>query len=143
MPDNWHGMPANKVTFKVSNSDSLKERLEFAYQESSNRSTSFNKIEIVYSDWIKITPQLLKFLAPYYKYPEVRQLPLQCMQRYPDGSTNTVLSTIKAEPALISLDEFTVPAGLTLTKFRDEVIEDRDQRHNIPGVVEDLFGTKN
>jgi len=139
----WRGMPASKVTFKVSNSDSLKERLEFAYQESSNRSRSFNKIEVVYSEWIKIAPQLLRYLAPYYKYPDMQQFPLECMHRYPDGSSDIVLSTIKVEPAMISNEEFSVPSGLAVSRLRDEVIDGRDQRQNIPGVVEDLFGGKN
>ena len=141
--EKWRGQPASRVTYKVTASDALKERLEFAYQESSNRSTSFNKIEVVYCEWIKLVPKLKNYLAPYYRLPDMQRLPLQCLHRYPNGNTDYFLETTKIESVMISPSEFSVPSGLETTKLRDMVMENRDQRKQIPGVVEDLFGGKN
>lgn len=138
--DSWYGKPAQKTVYEVSGTDPIREQTEQIFQDGHNRSINFNKTELLFCNWINVNPKLLTFLFGYYRYPNMRKIPLQCLNQYPNGRAEPLLKTLSIKETMIDTGDLSPPAQFKTIGLRDELTDDDQRRNSLPGVVEDLFG---
>lgn len=132
------GKPCNKVTYRILSSDPVKERIEMIYQTGSQRASSFNAAELIYSNWFKIKPQICSFMSGLYGAPNVSGVVLNQTYLYPGKRDHVVLSTSTITQAEVDKSEFKVPTGYKFAHMH-EIMQEEKKAVQMSGVIEDLF----
>ena len=134
----FFGKPCNKVTYQILSSDPVKERIEMIYQTGSQRASSFNAAELIYSNWFKIKPQILLFFSGLYSAPNPTGVVLNQTYLYPGKRAHVVLSTSRISQIEVNKSEFTRPSGYKFAPMH-EIMQEAKKAVQMSGVIEDLF----
>lgn len=132
------GRPANKLRYHIVAADPIKEKLEMMYQTGSKRSGSFNDVELVFSNWFKLRPEIRKFLSGLYRITDVNGILMSEKYLYPGGKIHQVVYTDLVSEVQIDKSEFTTPKGFKFAPMHEIMQEDR-KAEQMSGVIEDLF----
>ncbi|MDZ4832766.1 MAG: hypothetical protein SGJ27_03095 [Candidatus Melainabacteria bacterium] len=130
--------PALKITYDVTSSDPLKEKVEMMYQTGSQRASSFSKVEQIYSDWFKISPQVQHVLNGMTRVSKSNGVMLEETHFYPGGRKHVVLTTESVSQCEVPVSEFDYPTNFKQASFKDINQEDEKARA-MTGVFEDLL----
>jgi hypothetical protein len=130
--------PAVKVTYDVTASDPIKEKTEMFYQTGSNRSSSFSKIEITFSNWFKISPQAQQVLNGIIRMSRGNGVILEEAHLYPGGRKELVLTTGSCTQCEVPVTEFAYPTGFKPSTMRD-IMQEKQKAQEMSGVLQDLF----
>lgn len=134
----FQNRPAIKVLYKVNSSDPLKEKVEMMYQTGSQRADSFTHVEQIFSDWIKISPQVQNVLNGLTKTAKVSGVMLEEIHVYPSGRRHKVLSTESYTQCDVPASEFDYPTGFKDSTIKN-IMEESEKARDMTGVFEELL----
>lgn len=129
---------AVKVLYRVNSADPLKEKVEMMYQSGSQRADSFTHVEQIFSDWIKMSPQVQNVLNGLAKSAKVTGVMLEETHVYPSGRRHKVLSTESCIQCDVPASEFTYPTGFKNSSIKD-IMEEKEKAREMSGVFEELL----
>jgi hypothetical protein len=132
------GKPANKMVYHVTAADPIKEKIEMMYQTASKRATAFSDVELVFSNWFKLKPEICRFLTGLYSFRGVRGILMNETYFYPDGKKHVVLSTDRFSEVMVDPSEFKAPSGFKFA-YMHQIMQEDKKAMQMSGVLEDLF----
>lgn len=132
------GRPANKLRYHIVAADPIKEKLEMMYQTGSKRSASFNDVELVFSNWFKLRPEIRKFLSGLYRIADVNGILVSERYLYPGGKIHQVVYTDLVSEVQVNKSEFIAPKGFKFA-YMHEIMQEDKKAEQMSGVIEDLF----
>lgn len=108
------------------------------YQSGSERSSSFSGGERLFSDWIKIAPQVQYVLNGLTRVSTTKGVMLEEIHLYPGGRRHRVLSTDSFTQCEVSASEFDYPTGFTESTIKD-IMQEKEKAREMSGVFEELL----
>jgi len=138
LPMVYLGKRAHRISYQVTASDPIKEKVEMFYQTASKRSGSFSGVELTISDSIKAKPQVLDFLGGLYKLAKLDGVLLQQSHIYPGGKRNSVVSTDLIKQVEVDDSVFAYPTKFKFA-YMHEIMQEDQKALQMSGVMEDLF----
>ena len=129
---------AIKILYRVNSADPIKEKVEMMYQSGSQRADSFTHVEQIFSDWIKMSPQVQNVLNGLAKSAKVTGVMLEETHVYPSGRRHKVLSTESCIQCEVPTSEFAYPTGFKNSTIKD-IMQENEKAREMSGVFEELL----
>jgi hypothetical protein len=129
--------PALKLSYSVTSSDPVKEKTEMFFQTGSERAVSFSKLEMLFSNWFPVNPQVLHVINGITRMPG-RGVLLEESHVYPGGRREVVLTTGSFTQCEVPETEFAYPKDFKVATLRD-IMQERQKAREMSGVLQDLF----
>lgn len=130
--------PALKVDYDVSAADPLKEKVEMFYQTGSERSSTFSKLEKIFSTWIPVPTNAQHVLNGITRTANMKGVLLQETHVYSAGRKHIVHATDSCIQCEVPASEFEYPNNFKRSSV-NEIMQEQKHARQFSGVLQDLF----